>query len=170
MYCGMLGRETLQHQKKRKCYFVTVPVRQQLQEVLQRDDMLQKIGTSHISLTVNTAGVPLYNSSSVNLWPIFFIINNLPTSEIFIQQHLIIWGLWQGCGNPCFKTYLQLLVNELNGLHLEGFDVNNQNFKATMICYTMDLQAKSQVMEMVQHNGQYGCILTRVKATARVIQ
>ena len=135
-----------------------MPVRQQLQEVLPRDGMLQKIGTNHISLTMNTDGVPVYNSSSVSLWPIFFIINDLPPSERFIPQNLIIWGLWQGCGKPCFKTYLQPIVNELNDLHLEGFDINNQNFKATMTCCTMDLQAKAQVMEMVQHNGQYGCI------------
>ena len=159
--CGELryaGPRNMQHQKRLKCYFATVPVRQQLQEVLQRDGMLQKIGTNNISLTMNTDGVPLYNSSSVSLWPIFFIINDLPPSERFIPQNLIIWGLWQGCGKPCFKTYLQPLVNELNDLHLEGFDINNQNFKATMTCCTMDLQAKAQVMEMVQHNGQYGCI------------
>ena len=109
---------------------------------------------------MNTDGVPLYNSSSVSLWPIFFIINDLLPSERFISQNLIIWGLWQGCGKPCFKTYLQPLVNELhvNDLHLEGFHVINQNFKATMTCCTMDLQAKAQVIEMVQHNGQYGCI------------
>ena len=53
---------------------------------------------------------------------------------------------------------LQPLANELNDLHLEGFDVNNQNFKATMTCCTMDIKAKPQVMEMVQHNGQYWCI------------
>ena len=152
------GPRNMQHQKRLKCYFATVPVRQQLQEVLQRDGMLQKIGTNHISLTMNTDGVPVYNSSSVSLWPIFFVINDLPPSERFIPQNLIIWGLWQGCGKPCFKTYLQPLVNELNDLHLEGFDINNQNFKATMTCCTMDLQAKAQVMEMVQHNGQYGCI------------
>ena len=100
------GPRNMQHQKKLKCYFATVPVRQQLQEVLQRDGILQKICTNNISLTMTTYGVPLYNSSSVGVWPIFFIINDLPPSERFIPQNLIIWGLWQGCGSttPCQWT------------------------------------------------------------------
>ncbi|KAH3894571.1 hypothetical protein DPMN_018728 [Dreissena polymorpha] len=153
-YIGPLNK---QHQKRRKCYFSFVPIAQQLEEILKRDRVLQKLGDS-LTLTMNTDGVPLYNSSSVSLWPVLFIINNLPPTERFLPQNLLIWGLWQGCGKPCFKTYLKPLVEELNVLFTDGIQVNDVSVKITLTCCTMDLQAKAQVMEMVQHNGEYGCV------------
>ncbi|KAH3784411.1 uncharacterized protein LOC127841683 [Dreissena polymorpha] len=153
-----MGQIDKQHQKRRKCYFSIVPIAQQLKEILKRDGMLKKIENGNVTLTMNTDGIPLYNSSSVSLWPVLFTINNLPPNERFLTQNLLIWGLWQGSGKPCFKTYLNPLVEELNILSTQGIKLNDVSMKVTLTCITMDLQAKAQVLEMVQHNGEHGCI------------
>ena len=63
--------------QQRKHFFATIPLCHQLVEV---NDRLQIEPTS---LTFNTDGVPLYNSSSVSLWPVFLVINDLPPSLRF---------------------------------------------------------------------------------------
>ncbi len=34
--------------------------------------------SQNISLTMNTDGAPVYKSSSVSLWPVYFVVNELP--------------------------------------------------------------------------------------------
>ena len=94
LYKVYSGPEHFQHLKRPKCYFASTSVGSQVMEVLKRG---KDIGIGHITLTMNTDGVPLYNSSSVSLWPVFLEINELPPSERSLIQNMIIWGLWQGC-------------------------------------------------------------------------
>ena len=157
------GTVNEQYQKKRKSYFASVSLASQLTEIAQRCKLFEGSDKS-VTLTMNTDGVPLYNSSSVSLWPVFCSINELPPAERFLTQNLVIWGLWQGKGKPNFKTYLQPLVDELNKLQ-EGVIVGQHEVKAILTCCTMDLQAKAQVMEMSPHNGQYACITCEVQGS-----
>ena len=72
------------------------------------------------------------------------------------------WGLWQSTGKPKFQTFLQRFVEDLSELKDEGVTVNingqEVTVKAELTVGTMDLQAKAYVMEMKQHNGQFGCL------------
>lgn len=36
---------------------------------------------THVSLTLNTDGVAIYRSSKVSIWPVWFVINELPLSK-----------------------------------------------------------------------------------------
>lgn len=35
----------------------------------------------HVSLTLNTDGVAIYRSSKVSIWPVWFVVNELPASK-----------------------------------------------------------------------------------------
>ena len=39
----------------------------------------------NVSLLLNTDGVKMFNSSSVSLWPIWLVINELPPSERYVN-------------------------------------------------------------------------------------
>jgi hypothetical protein len=142
-------------------HFATAPIVNQLKEILMRpgmSDCLEDI--SVIKLMMNTDGVPLYSSSSVSLWPVYLVINNLPSHIKFRKENMIIWGLWQGRGKPNFHTYFSPLVAELNNLWTNGIHVfqEEQIINVKLTIATMDLQAKAYVMAMNQHNGEYGCV------------
>jgi hypothetical protein len=47
--------------------------------------------SSHVSLTWNTDGVPVFESSKYNMWPIQCIINELPIH--LRKKHILLAGL-----------------------------------------------------------------------------
>lgn len=173
-------------------YFVTLPLKSQLRDILERDGVFTELtnyrqpstnicditssdciqekrkqgeflnSTHNLSLLFNTDGVPLYSSSSVSIWPVFLVINELPPAMRFSQKNMLLWGLWQSTGKPKFQTFLQRFVEDLTDLHRSGVSVTIKGqditVKAELTVGTMDLQAKAYVMEMTQHNGQFGCL------------
>ena len=171
-------------------FFVTLSLRTQLKDILERNGVFSEIVTNrqskasditsgsfiqekrkgegflksihNLSLAFNTDGVPLYNSSSVSIWPVYLVINELPAATRFSQKNMLIWGLWQSTGKPKFQTFLQRFIEDLRELKDEGvaisLDGQDVTIKAELTVGTMDLQAKAYVMEMTQHNGQFGCL------------
>ena len=75
---------------------------------------------------------------------------------------MILWGIWQGCGKPQMNMFLRPLVEDLVHLYQRGVEINIESnvftTKAMMIVATMDLQARAYVLQMTQHNGEYGCL------------
>ena len=122
-------------------------------------DLLSK--RIRISLLFNTDGVPLYNSSRVSIWPVYLVINELPPEMRFSKQNMILWGVWQSKGKPNFLTFFQPFVKDMIVLEREGItitvDKEDYNCKAILLAGTLDLQAKAILLEMMHHNGEYGC-------------
>ena len=44
----------------------------------------------HLSLMVNTDGVSIFRSSNFGLWPVYFVINELPPEKRYIMVKLFI--------------------------------------------------------------------------------
>lgn len=116
----------------------------------------------NITLTMFTDGVPLFKSSSISLWPVYLLINEIPAKERFLRKNMLLWGVWQGNGKPKMNMFLHPLVIDLLELANIGVSVtsNNKSFtvKAMLIVATMDLQARAYVTNMTQHNGENGCL------------
>ena len=190
--CPTPGCESLKDSHK---YFVKSDVCVQLQEVLERPDIWEKIKesyhleksdiisdiksgksyqklkepgeflfkTNNITLTMFTDGVALFKSSSICLWPIYLIINELPPSDRFQKKNMILWGIWQGVGKPKMVMFLKPFVLDMMKLYVDGFVFNpNKDVvvrsRAMLLIATMDLQARAYVLNMTQHNGEYGCL------------
>ena len=62
---------------------------------------------SSISLTCNTDGVPIFSSSNIILWPVYYTINELPF--IYRRKHIILHALWSGIGKPTMECFYNLL-------------------------------------------------------------
>lgn len=118
--------------------------------------------SSNITLTLFTDGIPLFSSSSVSLWPVYLLINELSPKERFQRTNMVLWGIWQGVGKPKMCMLLRHLVLDLLILYNYGvtFTVEGQTItsKAMLVVATMDLQARSYVLNMTQHNGVNGCL------------
>ena len=118
--------------------------------------------TVNISLTWNTDGIPVFKSSKYSIWPLYFVINELPISKRWCNDNIILAGLWFGTRKPNMLTFLKPFVEGLSELHsgveMHSPDVSN-NFlcKARLLCGTCDLPAKAMVFNMIQYNGYFGC-------------
>ena len=116
---------------------------------------------NNISLMWYTDGVPLFKSSSMSLWPLYFSINELPYRKRMLKENMLIAGLWFGETKPCMSTYLKPFHDTFETL-AEGFDAclsngSNINVRCIVLCGTCDMPAKSQVLNMIQFNGKFGC-------------
>ncbi|XP_072023195.1 uncharacterized protein, partial [Amphiura filiformis] len=108
-----------------------------------------------------TDGVPLFKSSSMSLWPLYFAINELPYKKRVLKENILIAGLWFGENKPSMCTFFKPFHNTFQQL-AEGIEVSLPderiiNVQSILLCGTCDMPAKSQVLNMVQFNGMYGC-------------
>lgn len=58
-----------------------------------------------LSLTANVDGAPVFKSSSSSMWPVYYVVNNLPLNRR--RKQIVLHGLWCGAGKPnmtCFFT------------------------------------------------------------------
>ncbi|KAI4799983.1 hypothetical protein KUCAC02_016521 [Chaenocephalus aceratus] len=119
-------------------------------------------GNCNITVIANTDGLNLYQSSRVELWPIFLTINELEPQRRFSRQNIVLAGIWQGTGKPPFEQFMGAFTKEMNKLYTTGFQfvVDDQTVtaKLAVLCATVDLPAKAGIMNMTLFNGADACI------------
>ena len=68
---------------------------------------------SNISLLWNTDGVPVFKSSHFSIWPLFFVINELPYRLRMKWQNIILAGMWFGSNMKLFLRQFQKILSKL---------------------------------------------------------
>lgn len=119
----------------------------------------------NISLLWNTDGIPVFKSSTFSIWPIYFIINELPYKLRMCKQNCLLGGLWFGYTKPNMQLFLKPIWSVLSMLESTGIEVcaTIDGVVRRMICRvillggTCDLPARSIVANFKQYNGFYGC-------------
>lgn len=117
----------------------------------------QDLGDLHISLQINTDGVSLFHSSTFSIWPIYFIINELPSHLRFTRSNRIFAGMWFGYSKPDFSTFLKPFAESLHEIYHAGLEVNDQKIRSILLNGVFDSPARCLFMNMVQFNGFHGC-------------
>lgn len=116
----------------------------------------------NISFMWYTDVVPLFKSSKVSMWPLFFVINELPYEKRFLKENMVYAGIWVGEGKPIMNSFMKPFHDTLEKLK-GGFSVEVPNtevvltVKASLLFGSCDLPAKCQMLNMIQFNGAYGC-------------
>lgn len=63
-------------------------------DTLHKDADLQT--NRFLALGISTYCVTLFKSSKSTLWPVYFVIQNLPPEVHFKGENIILCGIWQG--------------------------------------------------------------------------
>lgn len=114
-----------------------------------------------ISFSLNTDGVQIFRSSTVSMWPVYMLINELPVSERKLKENIIYYGLWISSRKPIMWSYLKPFHKELceleDGVYVK--DCNDTPFcwRATVLNCVCDLPARCMMSNNTQFNGAYGC-------------
>lgn len=69
----------------------------------------KNISAGDLTLTFNTDGSPVYKSSKTSVWPIQFVINELPPR--LRQQNTVLAGLWFGPTRPDMNVFMKKFVS-----------------------------------------------------------
>lgn len=165
-------------------YFLYLPLEQQLRDfvnsnkyaMLQREndncsDMTSgKFYTSlkdagviqlhDITLQISTDGVQVFRSSSVSMWPIQVMVNELPYREW--RKNMMLCGLWYGKEKSDINLFLSLLIEELISMHEVGITRNTAGeeeirIKVHTIASPVDSVARPLLQNIKQYNGTFGC-------------
>ena len=106
-----------------------------------------------IKLNFNIDGVPLYNNSRAQFWPILCMISNTST----ITTPFIV-SIYSGMEKPpCLHDFLNPFVDDMLDLETNGIDINGKHFSVQINAIICDAPARSFIKSIVGHNGKKGC-------------
>ncbi|KAE8738826.1 hypothetical protein FOCC_FOCC015685 [Frankliniella occidentalis] len=118
-----------------------------------------------------TDGAALFESSSISVWTVYLTINELPYSERFKKENLLVPALWIGPVKPNGNILLNAAVPDLkrlrDGVNFDIAGVGNKEVKACVLCGTADTPARALMLNMVAHNGEFACQRCEQKGECR---
>lgn len=118
---------------------------------------------NNVLLLWNTDGASVFKSSNYSIWPLYFVINELPVHKRWCTHNVILGRLWFGPQKPNMLTFLKPFTESISNLQTNGVEVyspdTSSNFvcRAMLLCGSCYLPAKAVVLNMKQYNGEYGC-------------
>uniref|UniRef100_A0A1W7R5X7 Putative enspm-5 stu n=1 Tax=Aedes albopictus TaxID=7160 RepID=A0A1W7R5X7_AEDAL len=165
---------------EKKVYFITLPIKNQLQAVIQKyqdeintvkskrsTGILSDIHTGRIlkdddehmlSISFSVDGVSTANSNAKkSMWPIVSVINDLPIEQRFARKNMIVSGIWLSEKSPPMAVFLKAFTQELNHLFSAGLKINGITFKFRVAAVIADVPGKSKILNSTQFNGRFGC-------------
>ncbi|KAL1483029.1 hypothetical protein MTO96_033405 [Rhipicephalus appendiculatus] len=116
-----------------------------------------KMTSSDITLSFNTYGAPVFDSSKSSIWPEQVMINELPALTRW--QNVMISGVWFSSAHPPMHLSMKRFVEEINEIGklvwTNSGNVIQSAVHALVGCE--DSPARTQVLNSKQFNGYYGC-------------
>ncbi|XP_061902017.1 uncharacterized protein LOC133649199 [Entelurus aequoreus] len=104
-----------------------------------------------LGLQINIDGLPLFKSSTVQLWPILGLLVTVPTKEP------VVIGAYCGPKKPSSATeFLSDFVTELHELEA-GFCFEDKYLKIELHTVICDTPARAFVKNTKAHNAYHGC-------------
>ena len=71
-----------------------------------------------LSFTLNSDGVQFGSSSSLSLWPVYLVINEIPLHQRFAFENIIVAGLAVTYQKPARKAFIRPIVDQLKALEV----------------------------------------------------
>lgn len=90
-----------------------------------------------LNLIFNMDGLPPFNSSNIEMWPILFSVDGIKAINPMVA------AIYCGYGKPPLECYLSSLVDELKRLMDEGFLWNSKKIEVRLKCIVCDSPARS---------------------------
>lgn len=175
-----LSTQTVHQNIEMGNFFICLPLRDQLQGLLENQPImngmcqqnrdvvsdvcdgkvykhLKSLSDSFVSLSFNCDGMPVFQSSKFNIWPLLCSVNEVPPEKR--DKHVLLCALWFGSSKPVMTSFLKPFVEECkNGLSWhDPADKSVTTAKVYVLCAICDAVARSLLQNFKQFNGEYGC-------------
>jgi len=117
-------------------------------------DTLDKSGSEAMEMSLNVDGLPVFNSSRNEFWPLL--------GRICHTVFLI--GYYFGPGKPTeMNLILEDVVEDIINLQERGVVVNGRLFPFRLKLISADAPARSSLLKIKSHSGYYSCMKCKVK-------
>lgn len=124
-------------------------------------------GGYDLILLLNTDGVSISNSSDSEIWPILYVICEIPPQ--YRSSYLLVSGVWHDEVKPPMNVFMKPLVEELVELSnkrgvswcKDGVQYRSE-VRAPVIC--ADAPARAYLLNVMNHNSKYSCNLCEQKS------
>ncbi|CAN8023538.1 unnamed protein product [Ixodes persulcatus] len=110
-----------------------------------------------LTMTFNTDGSPIFKSSKASVWPLQFVINEVPAPDRFSASGVA--GIWFGAKHPDMSLFVGKFVEHLSSMDPIIWQAKSQmvSSKVYAVCCCLDAPARAAVQNQVQFNGYFGC-------------
>lgn len=123
-----------------------------------------KCQINSIVLHIHVDGLPLFESSSGEFWPILGSISNVPS----LQSIVFPIGIYFGKSKPeCSSTYLKAFITEAKELIQNGLLIAQRVVQVSIGAFICDAPAKAYILGIKNHNGYSSC--TRCTVTGSYV-
>ena len=119
-----------------------------LRKEITNQVILHSIIETTFNLSVNINGLPLFKSSSTQLW--------LIAVSVF-EFELFLVGIYCGNSKPPCDIYLREFVNDLIELQVSFIVINDVNYKVNVYSFICDASAQALLKGIVCHSGFHSC-------------
>ncbi|KAH7939180.1 hypothetical protein HPB52_008075 [Rhipicephalus sanguineus] len=118
-----------------------------------------------LTLTFNTDGAPVFESSKNSIWPIQVLINELPVALRW--QNIALSGLWFSKSHPPMHMFMAKFAEEVRSIGTLAWASAGTVIKSAVhvVLCCVDSPARAALLNMKQFNGYYGCSWCREKGT-----
>lgn len=107
-----------------------------------------------VMLSFNIDDLPLFHSSSQQLWPILALLSN----DTIKNVSPFAVGIFCGKTKPSsLESYLEDFINDLLELTSKGFTLNQQHFSVVIHKFTCDAPARAYIKCVKSHGGYSSC-------------
>ena len=116
---------------------------------------------NNFTYNFNADGLKATKTSSVQVWPIYIRVNEVPMHAR--QKHMFLAGVWIGKGDPDMNLFLQGFVQQANRLSQNGINWHPRvggpvvNSKFSPLCCTVDSKARCIMLNQIGPTGYYAC-------------
>ena len=114
---------------------------------------------SYATTTINTDGFQAFENSTYSIWPIYFMVNELPIKDRL--KNLIIAGVWFSKSKPEMNKFLDSFVEKANQLSTKGVLCDIKGKKRLIKIYyvngVVDTPCRSEINGRVAFNSHFSC-------------
>ena len=113
----------------------------------------------NLALMLNIDWFNPHKHAPYSVGAIYLVIMNLPRSERYKIENLLLVGLVPGPSEPplTMNTYLRPLVDDLLFLWRHGITVRSVEVKSALLCVSCDIPATRKVCGFLGHSARLGC-------------
>ena len=119
-----------------------------------------------LTLTINTDGVQIFNSSHIDTWPMYVTINEIKPSLRFNVENICLLGIWVGNKKLSNRIVLNESLKELRKLE-NGIEINGKLLRLFTIYGSYDKPARSLMLQRQICTATYGCTFCFEKTKRR---
>uniref|UniRef100_A0A182PWU0 Transposase domain-containing protein n=1 Tax=Anopheles epiroticus TaxID=199890 RepID=A0A182PWU0_9DIPT len=114
-------------------------------------DVTPDVQSFELNLSVD--GIPMYNRSSMQMWPILMQLHGIPNVPVMVV------AIYSGYSKPGdAECILRPLVTELNKLYEKGLSINDKLYSVSLRAIIADSPARAFIKQVCYFNGVHGCL------------